>query len=87
MNPEKEMITCSINMDKDIYDSVKTIATEHGHSVEEVVINYLQLVARYGTANIDTIIAMQEAEELKDDPNAKTYSSIEELLEALKADD
>lgn len=87
MDSEKKMITCTINIDKNIYDAVKTIAPEHGYSVEEVIVNYLYLVAQYGTTNINTIIAMQEAEALRDDPNAKTYSSIEELLEALKVDD
>ena len=36
-------------------------------------------------ANVDTIAAMIETEALLRDPNAKTYTDVEELLRDLKA--
>ena len=37
--------------------------------------------------NRETLAAMKEAIELANDPNAKTYSSVEELRKDLEADD
>ncbi len=40
----------------------------------------------YDTPNADTIIAIQEVQTLKNDPNKKTYGSFSEVLEELNAE-
>ena len=42
-------------------------------------------VCRYPQPNATTLAAMREAERLAHDPNAKTFSSVEELLKDLKS--
>ena len=42
-------------------------------------------VCKYPQPNATTLAAMREAERLTHDPNAKTFSSVEELLKDLKS--
>ena len=42
-------------------------------------------VCKYPQPNATTLAAMREAERLAHDPNAKTFSSVEELLKDLKS--
>ena len=59
-------ITCSFTVDRDIYNAY---------------IRYMLNVINYETPNADTISAIKEVEELKKNPNKKTYASFRELLE------
>ena len=47
----------------------------------------MQSVIQYETPNADTILAIQEADALKNDPNKKVYSSFDEVLEELGDDE
>lgn len=42
---------------------------------------------KYDTPNAETILAVQEVEELKKDPNKRIYSSFSEVLEELAVDE
>lgn len=42
-------------------------------------------VCKYPQPNATTLAAMREAERLAHDPNAKTFSNVEELLKDLKS--
>ncbi|WP_427876998.1 hypothetical protein [Gardnerella sp. 2492-Sm] len=42
------------------------------------------LCKKYHIPNADTLAAFEEAEQLKYDPNAKTYSSFDEFLKDLE---
>ena len=47
----------------------------------------MQSVIQYDTPNADTILAIQEVETLKKDPNKRVYSSFSEVLEELADDE
>ena len=47
----------------------------------------MQSVIQYDNPNADTILAIQEVEALKKDPNKKVYGSFSEVLEDLTDDE
>ena len=74
-------------MDRDVYNTFKSIISKHGQNVKGSIVKYMQSVIQYGTPNADTILAIQEADALKNDPNKKVYSSFDEVLEELGDDE
>ena len=84
---KSDMITCSFVMDRIMYNTFKSIVCKHGQNVKGSIVRYMQSVIRYDTPNADTILAIQEAEALKKDPNKKVYRSFGEVLEELAADE
>lgn len=74
-------ITCSFTVDRDIYNAYKSIVVKGGENVKGNLIRYMLNVINYETPNADTISAIKEVEELKKNPNKKTYASFRELLE------
>lgn len=74
-------ITCSFTVDRDIYNAYKSIVVKGGENVKGNLIRYMLNVINYETPNADTISAIKEVEELKKNPNKKTYASFSELLE------
>lgn len=74
-------ITCSFTVDSDIYNAYKSIVVKGGENVKGNLIRYMLNVINYETPNADTISAIKEVEELKKNPNKKTYASFRELLE------
>ncbi len=83
----KDTITCSFTMDRDIYNIFKSIVTRHGENVKGNLVRYMQDVILYDTPNADTILAIKEVQELKQNPNKKIYKSFSEVLEELGDDD
>ena len=81
------MVTCSFVMDRNLYNTFKSIVIRQGQNVKGSIVNYMQSVIRYDTPNADTILAIEEAEALKKDPNKKVYSSFSEVLEELSEDE
>ncbi|NBJ90869.1 hypothetical protein [Acutalibacter sp. 1XD8-36] len=79
----QKTVTCSFTMDRDIYNAYKSIVVKNGENVKGNIVRYMQSVIQYGTPNADTIAAIAEVQELKKDPNKKTYGSFAELLEDL----
>ena len=82
-----DTVTCSFVMDRDVYDAFKSVVSKHGQNVKGSVVQYMQSVIRYNTTNADTILAIQEAEALKKDPNKRVYNSFSEALEELADDE
>ena len=74
-------ITCSFTVDRDVYNAYKSIVVKGGENVKGNLIRYMLNVINYETSNADTISAIKEVEELKKNPNKKTYASFSELLE------
>lgn len=84
---ESNTIICSFVVDKNVYNAFKSIVSSQGQNVKSNIIRYMQSVIQYGTPNADTILAIQEVEALKKDPNKKVYNSFSEVLEELEADE
>ncbi|MBR4346148.1 MAG: hypothetical protein IKP75_04355 [Oscillospiraceae bacterium] len=84
---KSDMVTCSFVMDRNLYNTFKSIVIRQGQNVKGSIVNYMQSVIRYDTPNADTILAIEEAEALKKDPNKKVYSSFSEVLEELSEDE
>lgn len=73
-------VTCSFSMDRDIYNAYKSIVSKNGENVKGNIIRYMMNVIQYETPNAETIQAIEEVEQMKKDPNKKTYGSFAELL-------
>ena len=71
-------------MDRDVYNAFKSIVSKQGQNVKGNIASYMQSVIQYDTPNADTILAIQEVEAMKNNPNKKVYSSFSEILEELE---
>lgn len=80
-------VTCSFVMDRDTYNAFKSIISRNGENVKGNIVRYMQSVIKYDTPNADTILAIQEVQNLKKDPNKRVYSSFSEVLEELDEDE
>ena len=54
---------------------------------EEQLNGLMVLIRSFLQPNAETIAAIEEAEQLLKDPNTKKYTSVEELIEDLNAED
>ena len=84
---KRDTVTCSFVMDRDVYNAFKSIVSRHGENVKGNIVRYMQSVIEYDIPNDDTILAIQEVQALKNNPNKKTYGSFSEVLEELDAED
>lgn len=84
---DKDIITCSFKMDRTVYNTFKSIVTKHGENVKGNLVRYMQNVILYDTPNADTILAIKEVQELKQNPNKKVYNSFSDVLEELENDE
>ncbi len=80
-------VTCSFVMDRDVYNAFKSIVSKHGENVKGNIVKYMQSVIKYDTPNADTILAIKEVEELKNNPNKKVYQSFSEVLKEIEDDE
>ncbi len=80
-------VTCSFVMDRDVYNAFKSIVSKHGENVKGNIVRYMQSVIKYDIPNADTILAIQEVQTLKKDPNKRVYESFSEVLEELDNDE
>jgi hypothetical protein len=76
-------VTCSFTMDRDTYNAYKSVVTRNGENVKGNLVRYMKSVIMYDIPNAETLEAIAEVQELKKDPNKKTYNSFAELLEDL----
>ena len=83
----KDTITCSFTMDRNVYNIFKSIVARHGENVKGNLVRYMQDVILYDTPNSDTILAIQEVQQLKKDQNKRIYKSFSEVLEELDNDE
>ena len=84
---KSDMITCSFVMDRDVYNTFKSIVSRQGQNVKGSIVRYMQSVIQYDTPNADTILAIQEVETLKKDLTKRVYNSFSEVLEELADDE
>lgn len=80
-------VTCSFSVDRDTYNAYKSIVVKNGQNVKGNLIRYMQNVIQYGIPNMDTLAALAEVQEMKRDPNKKTYGSFAELMADLDDED
>lgn len=76
-------VTCSFTMDRDIYNAYKSVVAKNGENVKGNLVRYMKSVITYDIPNAETLEAIAEVQELKKNPNKKTYNSFAELLEDL----
>lgn len=84
---KSDTITCSFVMDRNMYNTFKGVISKYGQNVKGSIVKYMQSVIQYDTPNAETILAIQEAEALKKDPNKKVYSSFSDVLQELEEED
>lgn len=80
-------VTCSFVLDRDIYNTYKSIVSRNGENVKGNIVRYMQSVIQYDIPNAETILAIQEVQALKKEPNKKVYGSFSEVLEELDEED
>lgn len=80
-------VTCSFMLDRELYNAFKSIVTANGENVKGSIVRYMQSVVRYETPNADTILAIEEVQALKKNPNKKVYSSFSEILAEMESED
>jgi len=66
-----ETVTCSFTMDRDTYNTYKSIVVRNGENVKGNLIRYMLSVIRYETSDAETLRAIRETKVLKKDPNKK----------------
>ena len=84
---KSDMVTCSFVMDRNVYNTFKSVISKQGENVKGNIVKYMQSVIQYDTPNADTILAIHEVERLKKDPNKRVYNSFSEVLEELADDE
>ena len=84
----------NIRMDKEVKEQAQRIFAQLGMDMTTAVNVFLRQTIRHNgfpfelrldTPNEETLAAIREVQELKKDPNKKTYGSFAELLEDLDA--
>ncbi len=78
-----DQVTCSFVMNRDVYEAYKNIVLSNNENVKGNLVRYMKSVIRYGITNAETIEAISEVEAMKNDPQKKTYSSFNEILEEI----
>lgn len=80
MMNKSNSVTCSFTMDRDVYNAYKSVVSAYGENVKGNLIRYMKNVIKYETPNAETIEAIEEVRNLKENPNKKTYSSFAGLM-------
>ena len=80
---KSKSVTCSFVLDKDIYNAFKSVVNRNGENIEENIVRYVKNVILHDTSNPDTILAIQEVQDLKKNPNKRVYNSFREILDEL----
>jgi DNA-damage-inducible protein J len=81
-------------VEPDIRDAVDSILADNGLDIPTAIRIYFAKILRVGgipfdvrTYNAETIAAMEEANRISRDPNAKSYASFAEMVADLDSDD
>ena len=80
MMNKSNSVTCSFTMDRDVYNAYKSVVSAYGENVKGNLVRYMKNVIKYETPNAETIEAIEEVRNLKENPNKKTYSSFTGLM-------
>ncbi len=85
---DSKSVTCSFKMDRDIYNQYKSIISANGENVKGNIVRYMMNVIDLKIPNPETILAIQEVEEMKKNPDAyKSYDTVDELFEDILGDE
>ena len=76
-------VTCSFTMDRDIYNAYKSVVSAYGENVKGNLVRYMKNVIKYEIPNAETIDAIEEVRNLKENPSKKTYSSFSDLMKEI----
>lgn len=82
----EETVTVSFKMDRELYNHYKSVIAKSGQNVKGNLVRYMKQVVEYGiteSSNPDTILAIQEVQFLKNDPDKKVYHSFSEVLDEI----
>lgn len=80
MMNKSNSVTCSFTMDRDVYNAYKSVVSAYGENVKGNLVRYMKNVIKYETPNAETIEAIEEVRNLKENQNKKTYSSFAGLM-------
>lgn len=80
MMNKSNSVTCSFTMDRDVYNAYKSVVSAYGENVKGNLVRYMKNVIKYETPNAETIEAIEEVRNLKENSNKKTYSSFAGLM-------
>lgn len=80
MMNKSNSVTCSFTMDRDVYNAYKSVVSAYGENVKGNLVRYMKNVIKYEIPNAETIEAIEEVRNLKENPNKKTYSSFAGLM-------
>lgn len=80
MMNKSNSVTCSFTMDRDVYNAYKSVVSAYGENVKGNLVRYMKNVIKYETPNAETIEAIEEVRNLKENPNKKTYGSFAGLM-------
>lgn len=80
MMNKSNSVTCSFTMDRDVYNAYKSVVSAYGENVKGNLVRYMKNVIKYETPNAETIEAIEEVRNLKENPNKETYSSFAGLM-------
>lgn len=84
MMNKSNSVTCSFTMDRDVYNAYKSVVSAYGENVKGNLVRYMKNVIKYETPNAETIEAIEEVRNLKENPNKKTYSSFAGLMKDIE---
>ena len=77
-------VTCSFTMDRDIYNAYKSVVSAYGENVKGNLVRYMQNVVKYEIPNAETIEAIEEVRNLKENPSKITsYSNFSDLMKEI----
>ncbi len=81
-------VTCSFQMDRDIYNQYKSIISANGENVKANIVRYMMNVIDLKIPNAETVLAIQEVQEMKKNPDAyKSYDTVDELFKDILSDE
>ena len=83
MMSKSNSVTCSFTMDRDIYNAYKSVVSAYGENVKGNLVRYMKNVIKYEIPNAETIEAIEEVRNLKENPNKKTYSNFSDLMKEI----
>ncbi len=74
------IVTGSFTKDMGVQNTYKSIISDQGKNMKSNIDRDMKSVIHYEAQNPDTIGAINEVQQLKADPNKKSYRSFAELL-------
>lgn len=81
---DSKTVTCSFQMNREMYNQYKSIVVRNGRNVKEDIIKYMQNVIASDNPNAETIEAFNEVKQMKANPLlGKSYTDVDVMMEDL----